>query len=202
MNAGPPAPAGHSPPSAAAGALRLLDREPPADYLREWTERIAHEKKDARADTRSAFIFRVGEEWLALPPRILQQVAEPCPVRSLPHRRDGVVKGIVNIRGELIVCVSLAAALGLEKEPSAVPGPDRGVYGRLLVVSQGGHRLAFPVDEVHGMHRYHPGDLRPPPATLSGSRLTCTAGLLPWRERTVGCLDDGLLLHTLNRSLA
>lgn len=152
---------------AATGALRLLDRESPADYLREWTERIAAEKKVADAGTMSGLIFRIGPEWLALPTRIFQEVAEQCVVHSLPHRNGGIVVGIVNIRGELLVCASLAALLALEKTGADEPGSGRRIYGRLLVVDREGQRLAFPVDEVFGVHRYHPRELRPVPATLA-----------------------------------
>ena len=201
MNPAPPSP-DTDPVSALSGSLLLLDRESPADYRREWTERIAAERESAAAGTEAALIFRIGNEWLALPPRIFQQVAEHCPVHSLPHRRDGIVLGIANIRGELIVCVSLGAALGLEKEKDKEAASGHGVRRRLLVANRAGNRLAFPVDEVHGVRRYHPAELRPLPATLSESGVTYTTGLLSWGDRTVGCLDDELLFYTLNRSLA
>ena len=188
-------------PAPPAQTRHLLERESPADYLREWTERIATEKLTAAAETKSVLVFRIGREWLGLPPRLFQQVSEPSRVHSLPHRRDSIVKGIVNIRGELIVCVSLGGVLGLE-EVAAAQETGGKLYDRLLVANHGGNRLAFPVDEVHGVRHYHPGELRAAPSTLSESRITYTLGLLPWRDRTVGCLDDGLLFHTLNRSLA
>lgn len=181
------------------GALRLLDRESPAEYLREWTERVAAEKKVTEAGTTSALVFRIGVEWLALPTRIFQEVAEDCTVHSVPHRVGGVVAGIVNIRGELFVCASLGALLGLD---ASAPSASRRVHRRLLVANRAGNRLAFPVDEVFGVHRYHPRELKPAPATLAESRVTYTTGLIPWRDRTVGCLDDELLFYTLNKSLA
>jgi chemotaxis-related protein WspD len=186
----------------ATGALRLLDREPPADYLREWTERIAAEKKVADAGTTSALLFRIGVEWLALPTRIFQEVAEQCPVHSLPHRAGGIVAGIVNIRGELLVCASLGSLLGLEDVAEVKRKSGRRVFGRLLIANREGNRLAFPVDEVFGVHRYHPHELRPAPSTLAESNVTYTTGLLPWRDRTVGCIDDELLFYTLNKSLS
>src|SRR4051812_40289870 len=97
--------------SADTGALRLLDREAPEDYVREWTERIAQEKSAAEAGTMSVVIFRLGLEWLALPTRIFQEVAEQCPVHTLPHCTSGVVAGLANVRGELLVCISLGAVL-------------------------------------------------------------------------------------------
>ena len=184
-----------------SGALRLLDREPPADYLREWTERIAAEKKVGDAGTISVLVFRVGVELLALPTRIFQEVAEDCTVHTIPHRTSGVVAGIVNIRGELFVCASLGALLGIERDAGEKPAPGRRMHRRLLVANRAGSRLAFPVDEVSGVHRYHPRELRPAPATLAESRVTYTTGLIPWNDRTVGCLDDELLFYTLNKSL-
>lgn len=179
----------------------MLDREAPADYVREWSERIARPEETEKPDTRSALVFRIGQEWLALPPAIFQEVARNCPAHSLPHRADGVVLGVVSVRGGLFVCVSLATVLGIGGQAAAPAGPRR-EYGRVLVISRGGTGLAFPVDEVHGVIRYHPEDLLPLPATLTENAARHTLGLVPWQGRTVGCLDDELLIYTLNRSLA
>lgn len=184
------------------GALRLLDREPPEGYLHEWTERIAAERQATESGTQSALVFRIGTEWLALPPGLFQEVARRCPAHSLPHRQGGLVKGVVTIRGELVVCVSLATVLGLASEPATIREPGGRIYGLVLVADRAGNRLAFPVDEVHGVLRYQPGALRALPATLAVSKVTYTLGLLPWGDRTVGCLDDELLFYTLNRNLA
>ena len=186
--------------SADAGALRLLDRESPEDYIREWTERIAQEKKTVETGTVSVAIFRIGVEWLALPTRIFQEVAEQCPVHTLPHRTSGAVAGLANVRGELLVCVSLGAVLGLEAK--AGEKTTARIFKRLLVANRDGSRLAFPVDEVFGLHRYHPRELNAAPATLAQGKVSYTIGILPWRDKTVGCLDDELLFYTLNKSLS
>src|SRR2546422_1979826 len=39
--------------------------------------------------------------------RSIAEVAERRVIHSLPHRRTGIVLGVVNVRGELLVCVSL-----------------------------------------------------------------------------------------------
>ncbi len=186
--------------SADAGALRLLDRESPEDYVREWTERIAQEKQTIETGTVSVAIFRIGVEWLALPTRIFQEVAEQCPVHTLPHRTSGAVAGLANVRGELLVCVSLGAVLGLAVESGERTAAR--IFKRLLVANRDGSRLAFPVDEVFGLHRYHPRELNAAPATLAQGKVSYTIGILPWRDKTVGCLDDELLFYTLNKSLS
>jgi chemotaxis-related protein WspD len=184
------------------GARHLLDREPPADYLREWTERLAAEQKVAEPGTNSVVIFRIGFEWLALPTRVFHEVAEHCTLHTVPHRRGGVLAGLVNIRGELLLCASLGAVLELGQNAQAKKEKNRTVYERLLVANRDGNRLAFPVDEVHSIVRYHPRELKPLPATLEKAAATFTLGLLPWQEKTVGCLDDELLFYKLNKSFA
>ncbi len=178
------------------GALHLLDREPPADYLAEWTARIAARKEHADPGTSAVVIFRIAREWLALPAAIFQEAAENCTFHTIPHRRDGIVAGIVTIRGELLLCASLAHFLGIERtgQPS--------VRRRLLVASRDGNRLAFPVDEIHGVARYHPRELLPVPASLAHATSIYSIGLLPWQERTVGCLNDELLFYTLNKNFS
>lgn len=182
----------------AAGA-ELLNRPLPPGYRREWTEHFAIEKKTGEPAKTSGVIFRLRTEWLALPTQAFQEVAERRPIHSLPHRRRGLVLGLANIRGELLICVSVGCLLGLE--PAGLLPAARAVYHRLLVINWEGNRLAFPVDEVHGPHRFHVQELKAPPATLAKANPSFTRGVFHWGERAVGLLDAELLFTTLNRSL-
>jgi chemotaxis-related protein WspD len=188
-------------PVYSGAAAGLLDREIDAGYLARSAAHYRTEKEDTVRETESAVIFRVGVEWLALPATVFQEVGELRPIHSLPHRRNGNVLGLANVRGALLVCVSLHALLGIEKT-TEVKDARRLVHERLLVVSRDGERLAFPVDEIHGIHRYHPGQLGEVPATVSKSTATYASAMLPWQERAVGVLDDQLLFYSLNKSLA
>jgi chemotaxis-related protein WspD len=129
---------------------------------------------------------------------VFQEVSEQCTIRTLPHRRGGTLSGLVNIRGELVLCVSLEALLGLEKVAEKTGTSLR----RLLICSPPAGRLAFPVSEVHGVHHCHPGDLRSAPATLGRAAGVYIVGVLPWKDKTVGCLDDELLFYALDKGLA
>ena len=109
----------------------------------------------------------------------------------------------MNIRGELVICVSLGGALGVDgdKNSAGPAGVKRTVYERLLVVGTPGGRLAFRVTEVHGIERFAADGLRAVPETLAMASARYTRGILPWRGHSVGCLDDRALFATLNRSL-
>lgn len=189
----------HNCPVFSAAAARFLDRPLSAEDRHAWTEHYAHEKRLAAPAKTSALLFRLGSEWLALPTAAFQEIAERRVLHSLPHRRLGIVLGLVNVRGELLLCASLARLLGLEVGPPTKR--LRAVFDRLLVTDWNGQRFAFPVDEVHGVHRFHQADLREPPATVARAGLHCTTGVFPWRNLAVGFLDADTIFTALNRNL-
>jgi len=183
----------------AAGA-QLLNRPAPPDYQRQWTEHIARRNKRSATTKLSAIVFRVAAEWLALPAHAFQEIAEQRPIHSLPHRRQGVVLGLVNVRGELLVAVSLSRLLGLEA--AVRPPRPRAAAQRLLVVAWDGKRLVFPADEVQGIRRLQPEEFQEPPATSAKAAFTLTRGAFRIQDHTVGLLDPELLFSTLNQSLS
>lgn len=187
-------------PVQAAAVTTLLDRQVPADHAERWTEQYARPPEVREAGLHPVVVFRVGSEWCALPTTLFLEVATLRPVHSLPHRRSTLVRGLVNVRGELLVCVSVAGALGIDEGASTDPGRQNS--RRLLVLSREEQRLVFSVDEVGGPYRYHPRELLPPPATVARAAGTYTKAVFAWREKSVALLDDELLFYTLNRSLA
>jgi len=189
-------------PTYSAAALSLLDRDLPEAYQSDWADHFAQAKPAQEPDTHSAVVFRIGPEWFAFPTVLFDEIAELRTIHSLPHRRSGAVLGLVNVRGELIICVSLSRMLGLGE--GLPPKADRSgiVHGWLVVIRHEGARTAFPVDEVRGTHCYHSRELRSVPATVVKAAAAYTKALLPWRDKTVGCLDDQLIVRTLNKSVA
>lgn len=190
----------HNCPVYSAAAAQFLDRPLPIEYRLEWTEHFAREKKIATPAKTSAVVFRIGTEWMGMPTQAFQEIAERRAMHSLPHRRRGIVLGIVNVRGELLLCASLGKLLGLEN--TAMIKRQIAVFDRMLVADWHGQRFAFPVDEVHGVHRFHSADLREPPATVARSGFNCAIGVFPWRNFTVGFLDPESLFAALNRNLS
>lgn len=188
-------------PTYASAALRLLDRPAPADYLRDWTAHIANTARVAPKATRSALVFRLGQEWLGLSTDVVEQIIEPSRVHSLPHRGLPLC-GVVTVRGELVVCVALDSLLGLGASRAAATSTAAAAR-RLVVLSADGNRVAFEPDEVLGVERYDPQELVAPPSTLAKRAGThFTTGLSRMGGRTVGCLDADSLFAALNRILS
>ena len=167
-----------------------------------------------RATGEPLLVVRIGTEWLGLPARYVAQIAETGPVHTLPRLRSKAVLGLVNIRGQLTICVSLARLLDLqdggEVATAAVPSPSSASFprvqhtlGRFLVGqdrSDESHTV-FPVDEVHGIVRFKREDYRAVPATLSHASASHTRAIAEWRDGTLGVLDGEKLFETLRRSL-
>jgi len=187
-------------PVYSAAGRRLLDREHPDGYRQEWTDLLANRKDAGTVETISMIVFRLREELLALKTVFFQEAAEAAVPHSIPLRTGEVFKGVVNINGELILCVSAAALLGISGE-ECDGAADRKVYPRLVVVSRDGQRFAFPVDEVLGVHRFPLALLQELPATASRSIRALTAGIIPWHDRTVGLLEEEKFFAALSRSL-
>jgi chemotaxis-related protein WspD len=181
-------------PVFAAAGRRLFDRPPPPGYVAEWTARVAEPDPPPDGDTLPVVLFRVGPEWLALDVGHAVEVAPHRPVRRLPHHPpDGLVAGLVNIRGELHLAVSLARLLGLDAAPAGDPARRR-----LLVAAGAGGRWVFPADEVQGVRHVRRADRRPPPDTVTAAT-AFTGGVFAWDGRAVGHLDAGRLFAELAR---
>ncbi|KVC87509.1 chemotaxis protein CheW [Burkholderia ubonensis] len=201
-------------PVFAQAAATLLDR-PLSDADFAEAARTAHEAHDthkappdARADDanapQTALAFRIADEWLGLPVPALRQIDGPRPIHPLPHRRNGVVLGLVNVRGTLTIAASLGALLGLDlglEHDAAGRHASRHAHTRLLVVEHRGDTVALPVDEVEGVLRFAASALLPAPTTLAHAATMHTRGLLAWRDTTLGLLDADRVFDSLARSL-
>jgi chemotaxis-related protein WspD len=188
-------------PVYSAAAAELLNGDVPAHYLADWTSHYAQEKQVEECDTHSVVIFRIAAEWFALPTSLFTEVTTMRVIHSLPHRRRSMVLGVTNVRGELLVCVSLSHMLSLDKTTESTQGQQQPIHRRLLVLHDESSRTVFPVDEVHGIHRFHPRELQKVPATVAKATATYTTAILSWHNKSVGLLDHQLLLYTLHRSL-
>jgi chemotaxis-related protein WspD len=188
-------------PTYTAAAAILLDRALPDGEAVIWRSESASAERLPMGDMESILIFRIGGEWLGLQSALIKEIAEERKVHSLPHHRNDAVLGIVNIRGALVLCLSLARLLKVEVDTGEQQVRNRNLFKPMLVTNHGEHVIVFPVDEVDGVHRFSRPALAAVPSTVGRTAAVYTKGLLPWRDRTVGVLDGDLLFYALNRSI-
>jgi chemotaxis-related protein WspD len=148
-----------------AGAARgFFDRRAPEGYLAEWSELLGRPAEQGSADEAALLVFRLGGEWLALALSVVAEVTAPRPLHRVPHRTNRVFAGLVSLRGQLQLCVSLHGLLGVAPPDPVVDPPSN---PRLVVIRQGAETWAFPAEEVSGVHRVARERLQKVPSTLA-----------------------------------
>jgi chemotaxis-related protein WspD len=199
----------------------LLEREPPADYLENWINILeeasanpdiydSNEAIIRTSEAISIIIFQLGNEKLALPVRMMQEVTHPCIIQPLPHRSNELFLGLVNIRGETLLCASLDHLLHIQINQDIVQKkPNQETNStvkpinpqRMIVAGQGEDKWVFPVDEVHGIFRFHLNELQDAPVVITKSEEGYTKGIVYWEGKKVNYLDSDLLFYTLNNKI-
>ncbi|MFM7150786.1 MAG: chemotaxis protein CheW [Gemmataceae bacterium] len=188
----------HNCPVYSHAGRRFLDAPSPHGYLEEWTKRLTQPIEESSGVAGSVVIFRLAEEWLALSVQVLVEVTSVRPIHRVPHRR-GLLAGLVNIRGELYLCVHLDQLLGLRRGEESHIGKDGSAknINRFLVVHREGDRWVLPVEEVDQVQRFSHHELVQVPATVSRSLAHLSQGVFHWHGRAVGMLDAERLFQTL-----
>src|SRR5512146_2938752 len=146
-------------PQYSAIGRTLFDREMSADYRREVSEELAAAAAAVVEETESVLILRVGSEWFALRTQVFHEVLAYQKPYAVPFRSGSLLAGLVNVNGELLLCISLEAALGLPPDSRT----DTARRPRLCVVGNGHERFAFGVDEILGVRRVPCTSMQPVP---------------------------------------
>lgn len=174
----------------------VLEQKPPAGYITQWRNEIAHQQEKNDESLIGVMTFRIGEEWFALPAKCIQEIAELRKIHRVPHSDNPRIGGIVNIGGEVNICYSLGSLLGVKNDK------NEDTDQRLLVVNYNGDRYIFPVNEVSGMARYGESDLIPVPATLGEEKLSIVSGMIEINKKHIALLDVDQVCQLLGRVAA
>jgi chemotaxis-related protein WspD len=174
-----------------AAARTLFDRESEADPAEAWQA-----EHGADGGLRPALVFRLGQQWLGLPPLLVAEVAARQPIRRLAHRTAGRLEGVVNVRGDLHLCVSLGELLGLGER-----GETSETARMVLVRDARGQVLAFRCEEVLGLQHYPGNSVQPAPDTLPEPLRECVEALFPTPTGHVAMLWGDAVLDLLEQAL-
>ncbi len=184
-------------PQYSALGRTLFDREMPDDYRREVSEELVAETAAVTEETASVLVLRVGSEWFALRTHVFEEISTYQKPYVLPFRSGALLAGLVNVNGELLLCISLEAALGLSSEEKTKPVGRP----RLCVVGNGRDRFVFGVDEILGVRHVPCARLQPVPVTLAKSPSAQTTSCFEADGHNVGLIDEQRLFNSLDRSL-
>ena len=143
----------------------VLDRPAPVGYLKEWRRTLAAEKQKENNNLKAVLIYRVGDEWFALPTGCLQEITEKKVVHRIPRNTNSSISGVVNIGGEVRVCYSFGSILGVKNYTKYKDDSFIANGGRFIVAVFDGLTYVFFVDQVSGLFWY--GDVEVSPVASS-----------------------------------
>ncbi len=160
---------------------KLFDPETAARLKSNDTDEAAPTMTDAHApaETGQFVIFSLGAERYGLPIAAIQEIVR-CPdsLTRVPHAPP-FVKGVLNLRGQVVPVIDQRERFGLTPSPA-------GVAGRIIIISTGAAFAGFLVDDIDQIIRISREDIGPAPDVTLGD-----AGLF---DRVASSADGQMLL--------
>lgn len=175
----------------------VFERTAPSGYLTEWRKAIATKGVEDQESTNSVLIFRVKQEWYALPTEILSEVANERPIHRIPRNMNRFISGIVNINGEVKLCYSLEELLDIKVATRKSDNFEQHQIKRLIVINLGDSQYVFLVNEVMSLQWYGESDLTPLPSTLNVNNAELLLGSVRKAHLQVAVFDIAKLQERL-----
>lgn len=127
---------------------------------------------------RQLVVFSLYQEEFGCEITQVREIIKLPSITKLPHVSD-YIKGVTNIRGEIIPVISLRKRFGLEEE-------EETQNTRVIIVEINGSQVGFIVDSVAEVLRIPESAIEPPPRSIAGLKADYLNG--------VGKVDDRLLI--------
>jgi len=135
-------------------------------------------RADTRGELRQFISFSVGDEEYGLELLTVKEVIRVREITWLP-KAPSFVKGIINLRGDVIPIIDLRDKFGLEPR-------EQTAQTRVIVVEVEGRLMGMVVDSASQVVRIPVDQIDPPPPVLGGFSQEFITG--------VGKLDDKLVI--------
>lgn len=128
----------------------------------------------------------VGDESYAVKILEIHEILKMQPITKIPHSRS-YVRGVINLRGEVVPVFSLSNLIGLPEKPDTKAT-------RIVVVNHKEESIGIIVDQVNKVTTFP--DIQPPPEYVRGVSGAYFIGIGLRGEELIGILKLGeVLLH-------
>jgi purine-binding chemotaxis protein CheW len=137
-------------------------------------------------------VFKLAGEQFAAPITRVREILRPVRSTRMP-RAANFVRGLFNLRGQVLPLLDLRARLGLAPSPSVPDAKEN--KARVVVVEAAGEAMGIQVDEVLEVLRCREEDLQSPRSILDLPSSRSLASVLDQAGRLVLVLDIARLLE-------
>jgi len=156
---------------------------------REEFEFVANQADGQRASRESCIVFLLDGTGYAIPIRNVLELDAMPRVTAVPNV-PAFVRGITNLRGEIVAVLDLRSLLGMERTGA----PQR---GRILIVrSTDQLSAALAVDDVRGAASLALGELVQPASPIQGKVARVLMGVGEHQDQVLNVLDVDKLFRT------
>jgi purine-binding chemotaxis protein CheW len=142
---------------------------------------MAQRREESQGAMVQVIGFRIGAEQYGLDILKVREIIRVGAITRMP-RAPAFVRGIINLRGDVIPVLSLGERFGL------VTAED-GASARVIVVEIGGRLIGMMVDSVSAVLRVPVGQIDPPPPIIGGMSRRYVRGLAKLEKSLVILLD-------------
>lgn len=145
---------------------------------------------DAVVEKESSFLlFKCSGFNFALPMEVVREIANSRSIHRIPHRSDGVLAGLSNINGELVIVVDILKLMDL--------GESKKEDCKMVVCYYGDNEFAFNADFVWGVARV--GESRISPFEAEKPYAVFISGEFSHGGQKYLLIDCELFFHALTR---
>jgi len=176
---------------------QILSRPPQENYLQQWSDNLSQFREEENINVKSALIFRMGDEWFALASEFIKEITHCDKHHSLPHIKNNVLRGLVNVNGELILNVSLGYLFKINKSSTT----SKLTNERYIIINDDNECFAFPVSEVKEIIHYNIDDVQSTPSTINKNTSCFIKGIVRHNNTDVGILDSDLVFSALHKNI-
>lgn len=188
-------------PIYAISGRNLFERDISPDLISEWTSIISLPKESESVNKTSLVIFRIADEWLGLNTNVFQEAVVSRYIHFVPSRTNEYFHGIINVNGELLMCISIAKLLNLPNiQRESIKDNDK-LFKNVLIIFDNNIRYAFPADEFLGVASVSNEDMTNPPLTVTKADNTITSAIILHKSKSVSIIDEQKLFSLINRKV-
>jgi purine-binding chemotaxis protein CheW len=131
--------------------------------------------------------FYLGDALCGMDILKVQEINKLLAMTNVPQAPE-YVKGIVNLRGQIVTVVDLGKKLGLSKT-------DLGANTRNIIVNSENEYIGLLVDSIGDVERTDWDKIEPPPANIGGVQGKYFEGVFKKEKSLIGILNVEEVLH-------
>jgi purine-binding chemotaxis protein CheW len=168
------------------------------EVLRRRAESLAQaEGEEASVETLGLLLFRLGEEWYAVPIEGVREIYNEYKVTRIP-RVPGFILGVINVRGEIVSVTNLGEMM---RVPSRTELDIEGLLPSAIIVSSEDCVTAIVVDEIGDIVDVPRESVEPPLSTLDKTQAEFVSGSVYVEGALIGIVNLQKVLEPIGESV-